>query len=112
MPELDLQAFMQSTSVVALAIIALVVGIQKVLKDWKGTSAETNIITLMHEELERMSKQNTTLAAELNRLQVEIITLNQQLGKLTIENQRLHTEVVALTQEVSRFKDISMRRKV
>lgn len=108
---LDTQTLVQTISVVALAAIALTVGVQKLLKDWKSTSAETSVITLMHTELERMSAQNTTLSQELNRLQQEIILLNQQLSKLTVENQRLHTEVCALTEKVSQFKQVAVAQK-
>lgn len=94
----------QSLGVVALAVIAVFVGSQKLLKEWRSTKAETNIITLMHVELERMSKQNTALSVELGRLHDEVIALNQELQKLTIENQRLQTEVIALTDEVSSLK--------
>lgn len=89
-----------------LALLALGMGIQKLLKSWKATDAESSIITLMHSELERMSTQNTALATELNKLQLEIITLNKELNNLTLENQRLHTEVVALTREVSRLQSM------
>jgi predicted nuclease with TOPRIM domain len=82
------------------------VSVQKLLKDWKSTSAETSIITLMHNELDRMSEQNTQLSVELGRLNAQVITLNQQLQKLTIENQRLQSEVVALTREVTRLQSV------
>jgi archaellum component FlaC len=87
-----------------LAIIALSVGVQKLLKDWKSTNAETNIITLMHSELERLSTQNGVLSTELNRLQQEMIKLNTQLGQLCIDNQVLQTEVVALTDEINKLR--------
>jgi predicted nuclease with TOPRIM domain len=96
--------FMQPLGVIALAVIATFIGAQKLLKEWRSTNAETNIITIMHTELERMSEQNTALSIELGRLHNEVIALNQQLQKLTIENQRLQTEVMALTNEVSMFK--------
>ncbi len=80
------------------------IGIQKLLKDWKSTGAETSIISLMHTELERMSEQNGLLATELNRLQQEMILLNSQLAQLCLENQQLQTEVVALTEEVNKFR--------
>ena len=92
--------------VLALAVIAVFIGVQKLLKDWKSTSAETSIITLMHTELERMSEQNTALSIELGRLHSEIITLNQQLQKLTLENQRLQSEVIALTREVTGLQSV------
>jgi predicted nuclease with TOPRIM domain len=60
----------------------------------------------MHNELERMSQQNTALSVELGRLHNEVIALNTQLQMLTVENQRLQTEVIALTNEVSSFKQL------
>lgn len=91
---------------IAVALIAVAMGIQKIVKSWKETGAETNIITLMNNELERMAKQNVTLSVELNKLQVEIINLNAQLRELSLENQRLHQEVTTLTLEVSRLQTI------
>ena len=89
-----------------LALLALVMGIQKLVKNWQATSAETSVITMMHQELSRMSAQNTSLTTELNKLQMEIINLNRELGVLSLENQRLHVEVVALTKEVARLQTI------
>ena len=104
MVEIDNHSLIQTVSLVALAVVAFSVGIQKLLKDWRSTGAETSIITLMHNELERMSEQNGLLATELNRLQQEMILLNAQLSQLCIENQQLQTEVVALTEEVNKFR--------
>jgi predicted nuclease with TOPRIM domain len=92
--------------ILALAVIAVLIGVQKLLKDWKSTSAETSIITLMHTELDRMAQQNTALSIELGRLHNEVIALNGQLQKLTIENQRLQAEVVSLTREVTRLQAV------
>ena len=96
----------QVIGTVAVAIIAVFIGTQKLLKDWRTTSAETSIITLMHTELERLSDQNTQLSTELGRLHTEVINLNRELQKLTVENQRLQLEVVALTKEVSRLQSV------
>ena len=104
MVEINDHSLIQTVSLVALAVVAFSVGIQKLLKDWKSTNAETSVITLMHTELERMSEQNGLLATELNRLQQEMILLNTQLAQLCIENQQLQTEVVALTEEVNKFR--------
>lgn len=104
MVEIENHSLIQTISIVALAVVAFSVGIQKLLKDWKSTHAETSVITLMHNELERMSEQNGVLSKELNRLQQEMITLNSQLSQLCVENQRLQTEVVALTDEVSKLR--------
>lgn len=104
MPELSADHIVQTVGLIAMAIVASLFGIRKILKDWRSTEAETRIITIMHNELERMSEQNTALSVELGRLHNEVIALNKQLQKLTIENQRLQTEVVALTNEVGSFK--------
>lgn len=102
---------LQATSLVAIAVIAVFVGVQKILKNWRSTEAETSLITLMHTELERMSEQNTKLSVELGRLHTEVIALNTELQKLTVENQNLRTEVCALTQEVSLFKQLAEKQK-
>jgi predicted nuclease with TOPRIM domain len=104
MVEINDHSLIQTVSLVALAVVAFSVGIQKLLRDWKSTHAETSVITLMHTELERMSEQNGLLSKELNRLQQEMIVLNTQLSQLCVENQRLQTEVVALTDEVSKLR--------
>lgn len=102
---------LQATSLVAIAVMAVFIGAQKILKNWRSTEAETSIITLMHSELERMSEQNTKLSLELGRLHTEVIALNTELQKLTVENQNLRTEVCALTQEVAYFKQVSIVQK-
>lgn len=91
---------------IAAGIIALVFGIQKLIKGWKETSTESSVITMMHEELERMSSHNKVLATELASLQVEILNLNKELRNLTLENQKLHQEVVSLTAEVARLQQL------
>lgn len=105
------EEIIQVLTVVSLAVIAVFVGVKKLLKDWRSIDAETSIITLMHIELERMSEQNTALSTELGRLHTEVINLSQELQKLTLENQRLQTEVCALTQEISTFKRMSTTQK-
>jgi peptidoglycan hydrolase CwlO-like protein len=99
----------QTAGIVGLAVIAFFIGVQKLLKDWKSNSAESNIITLMHNELDRMSEQNTALSTELGKLHSQIILLSQELQKLTLENQQLQTEVIALTQEIAALKTIRQK---
>jgi septal ring factor EnvC (AmiA/AmiB activator) len=100
------QDLVQTVSLVALAAIGLVVGVQKLLKDWRSTEAETNIIQLMHTEIERMGEQNSKLSTELGKLQEEVIRLNQELSKLNIENSKLQEEIAQLTLELTRFKQM------
>lgn len=95
--------FMEIMAAIALGLIGLVVGIQKILKGFKGDAAETNMISLMSEELTRLSNHNRTLSEELAKFQIEVLNLNKQLNSLSLENQRLHQEVVSLTLEVSRL---------
>ena len=111
MLDTNLDETAKSLGVVGLAVVAVFVGIQKLLRDWKSTGAETNLISLMHTELERMSDQNTALSTELGRLHTEVITLSQELQKLTVENQRLQTEVIALTNEISELKTLTRKEQ-
>ena len=104
--EVDKEGFLQTISLLSLAVIGLLVGIQKLVRDWKTTNAETNIIQLMHTEIERMGEQNTKLSIELGKLQEEVIRLNQELSKLNIENSKLQEEIAQLTLELTRFKQI------
>lgn len=107
----NLEQILQAISLFAVAVIAVFIGSQKILKNWQSAETESSIITLMHSELERMSEQNTKLSVELGRLHDQIITLNTALHKLTVENQHLRTEVSALTEEVSLFKSLTKARK-
>lgn len=102
----------QATTLIAVAILSAVFILQKVLKGFKDTATESNIITLMHAELQRMSTQNTLLATELNKLQLEIITLNKELGNLSAENQKLHKEVSSLTAEVGRLQKVLAQNNI
>ena len=95
---------LEASGAIAVSLVAIAFGIQKLLKGWKETSAESNVLTLMHSELERMSTQNSTLSKELNKLQLELVALNKELYNLSIENQRLHSEVSRLTTEINRLK--------
>lgn len=96
---------------IAMGVIGLAVGLQKVVKNWKETSAESSIVTMMHTELTRLSEHNSVLAKELSLLQVEIISLNKQLLALTAENQKLHSQVVSLTEEVNRLQVMLENRR-
>lgn len=107
----DTGQFGEIFTILGLAIIAIFIGTQKLIKDWRATSAETSIIELMHSELQRMSEQNTALSNEVGKLHSEIIILSTQLHKLTIENQRLQVEVGALTEEISMFKQTNASKK-
>lgn len=97
---------------VAASFLVVILAGQKVLKNWQANSTESSIMSILHTELERMSKQNTKLATELGKLQIEVVALNGELRKLTAENQQLHSEVTILTQEVTRLQTIlSQNRK-
>jgi len=105
-------SLVQTISVAGMAIIALGVGIQKLIKEWRSTEAETSVIKMMHEELERTGKQNAKLTEELTKLQNEIVELNTQLTKLSIENNKLQQDVAALTTELNSFKKLAALRKI
>jgi predicted nuclease with TOPRIM domain len=103
---INIDATVQAITLIAVAIIAGLFAFKKLAKDWLSSSAESNIIQLMHTELDRLSEQNTALSLELGRLHNELIVLNQELQKLTVENQRLQIEVMNLTAELNNFKQL------
>lgn len=104
------ESIAQIAGLIAAGSVGLVVGLQKIIKGWKETSAETSVLTMMHSELNRLSSQNKILAEELSKFQLEVVKLNNQLTDLNIENHRLHNEVVALTKEVGRLQKIIQER--
>jgi len=112
MESIENHGLVQTISVAAMAIIALGVGIQKLVKEWRTTNAETTVIEMMHKELERMGTQNAKLTEELTKLQLEIVELNNQLTKLSIDNNKLQEEVSALTLELNSFKKLAALRKI
>lgn len=91
---------------IAIGLTGIAYGLQKLVKIWKTTEAESSLISIMHTELERMAAQNSILAEELNKLQLEIIKLTKELHNLSIENQQLNTEIAMLTQEVTRMQKL------
>ena len=97
---------MIAAGIVALTAIAL--GVQNLVKGWKSTNAESSLLKMMHEELERMSTQNTTLSQEIGKLQMELINLSTQLTTLTLENRKLQAEVSSLNSEISRLHGIML----
>ena len=91
----------QTAGGIAVAIIGAIFSIQKIVKSWKTDSAETNIISIVNDQVERMSKANAALMNEVSKLQSEIIELNRELRNLSSENQRLRNEVKILTDEIN-----------
>ncbi len=112
MEAVENNSLIQTISVAGMGLIALSVGIQKLVKEWRSTGAENSVIKMMHEELERMGTQNARLTEELTKLQNEIVELNNQLTKLNIENNKLQEEVAALTTELNSFKKLATIAKV
>lgn len=86
-----------------LGISGLVIGIQLLLKSFNSNSAESALLKMMHDELERMSSQNSILSQEVGKLQVELVKLSTQLTELTLENQKLQTEINNLNKEIIRL---------
>ena len=102
----------QWAAAAVVALIAIALGLQTVLKNWKSNNTEGALLQMMHEELERMSAQNGTLSGEIGKLQVELIKLSAQLTALTYENQKLQQEVASLNTEISRLHNIMISKGV
>lgn len=104
-------SFIETLTTIAAGLVLAVFAGQKVLKGWQTNSTESSVMAILHTELERMAEQNTKLALELGKLQIEVVTLNQELRKLTVENQQLHSEVAMLTQEVTRLQLVLLQNR-
>jgi|APGre2960657373_1045057.scaffolds.fasta_scaffold00711_12 peptidoglycan hydrolase CwlO-like protein len=95
---------------ITVGLGAIMYGIQSLLKNWKIHKTESSLLKMMHEELERMSSQNTTLSYEIGKLQGELVTLSTQLSGLTKENQKLQVEVASLNNEISRLHSLMVEK--
>lgn len=95
---------LEAISASAFAFVLLILGIQKIVRDWKTTRAESDIITMLHTEIQRMEEQNTRLSTEVHNLQQKIIQLGQEVTKLTVENSMLNEKISALIKELDMSK--------
>lgn len=86
-----------------VGISGLVIGIQLLLKSFNSNNTESALLKMMHDELERMSAQNSILSQEVGKLQLELVKLSKQLTELTLENQKLQTEINNLNKEIIRL---------
>lgn len=86
-----------------LAVIGIAIGIQLLIKNWKSNNTESALLSMMHDELERMSAQNSLLSQEVGKLQLELVKLSSQLTELNAENQKLQMQVASLNKEIVRL---------
>lgn len=107
---MDITNVSQIAAGLTVALLAVSVGIQAIIKNWKSSSSETNLLQMMHTELERMSMQNTALSNEIGKLQLELINLSKQLSSLNSENKKLQAEVSTLNDEISRLHSIMVQQ--
>ena len=91
---------------ITVGLLGTAYSLQKYLKGWRETGASSDVVKLLHEEVVRMSEQNTKLMKEITHLQSQIVTLNKQLTELQYENQLLNKQVSQLTDEISRLHKI------
>ena len=86
-----------------LAVIGIAIGIQLLIKNWKSNNTESALLSMMHDELERMSAQNSLLSQEVGKLQLELVKLSSQLTELNSDNQKLQMQVASLNKEIVRL---------
>lgn len=108
MPIIDGTYIAELSAAAVIALTAIAVGLQSLLKNWKNTNTESALLKMMHDELERMSLQNAALSQEIGKLQAELIKLSTELTALTIENRKLQNEVSSLNQEISRLHGLML----
>lgn len=87
----------EAISAYVLALLGGAFGLQQYLKNWKSVKAESSIITLMHIEIERYSKQNKNLHDEVEKLQIQVRDLHSALNTLRLENENLRNDILKLT---------------
>ena len=103
---------METTSVIqtslatAVTAIGSIFGIQKVIRMWRISSVDLDLIKAMHEELNRLNDYNKVLSEELGKVQNDFLKLNREMRELSNENQHLNTEVNKLTNEVQRLNSL------
>ncbi len=78
-------------------VLVLLFVLQKMKKSWISTDAETDVVKLLRDEVERLSKQNTNLS-------VHLFAMQQQLGELQKRNGYLSRHVERLEEEVKQLK--------
>ena len=66
----------------------------------KAAEADIGVIERLERECQRMSEQNTKLADNLNRFQLQIITFQTENQKLSLENNSLKEENLSLREEI------------
>lgn len=98
--------FIQTSIATAVTAIGSVFGVQKLIKAWKGSSIELDLINAMHEELNRLNAYNKTLSEELGKVQQAFMQINREMRTLSEENQHLNYEVKDLTLEVQRLNSL------
>ena len=111
MIQIDDSYIVQITTGIVGFLTAVAISIQTWLRHTKDAGSEHSLIKMMHEELERMSKQNAILSDEIGNLQTELIRLNSHLVTLSSENQKLQLEVANLNSEIARLHGIMSSKK-
>lgn len=71
------------------AVVAAGFAVQKVRKAWASDGAETDVVTLLREEVNRLAEQNKRLAENITRLHEENSKLRDELVELRLEIKRL-----------------------
>lgn len=99
-------------STVVLSFAGLALGIQLLIKHFTSNNTESALLNMMHEELERMSTQNSVLSQEVGKLQIEIVKLSKQLTELTLENQKLQSEINNLNKEIIRLHGFITKKEM
>lgn len=71
--------------------------------------AEYDIVKRLHDELDRLAKQNAILSQRLNELQLLVPDLRKEIGRLWVENEALKGQVSILRDRVSSMHEMASR---
>jgi chromosome segregation ATPase len=66
--------------------------------------ANSGLITQLRDEIERLAKQNTSLADSLNKFQLQLLSFQTENQKLSFENNALREENLSLREEIMELR--------
>ena len=84
-----------------IALFGIAMAAQHYIMKWKSNSAESAILTMLKDQLDRLSAQNKLLTEYVHGLQVESVSISSELTRLHIENRNLNEQVLTLTNQIS-----------
>jgi len=108
----EFAAVREAAGWVAAALVGGAVALQRLMRFTADNNAgieharaDEALVKGLRTELERLGKQNASLATALNELQAKLIDINSEVGRLRGENTRQGREIIDLHNENGRLRE-------